>query len=280
VRGSLASFSDFFVGFFFVILGVIVPLPGIGPLAESSLFAILLIVSTLFVVTILAEYAGLNTRQSLQTALLLTQTSEFSLILVLKGHLIGILSQEVFAMVVFLTVATMTLTPLLNREGVVSWLMKRHPTARMRYSGSRPEGAVILVAFEPPADYLLQSILETRRPIVVLSEDAALVRSLCHQEIVARQYETLDRETLEKSGLSSAIALICVPAQWSDSLALLKITEGYTPVAPMIPVLDEAQARIVQERGGKSVDFTGRTQENLIQWCRQLSCNTVQSNSS
>lgn len=35
-------------------------------------------------------------------------------------------------MVVILTVATMSLTPLLNQEEVVSWLMRRQPRSRRR----------------------------------------------------------------------------------------------------------------------------------------------------
>ena len=65
-------------------------------LAHSLIFILLLIIVTIPLVSIVAEIVGYATRTSIETALLLTQTSEFSLVIAAAGVASGHISAELF----------------------------------------------------------------------------------------------------------------------------------------------------------------------------------------
>ena len=79
IRGQLQSLSSFFLALFFISIGLSMHLPSNTMLVHSLIFIVLLIIVTIPLVSIVAEIVGYATRTSIETALLLTQTSEFSL---------------------------------------------------------------------------------------------------------------------------------------------------------------------------------------------------------
>ena len=79
VRGMLGSLSSFFLALFFISIGAIITMPDLQLIEHSLIFIAVLIAVTVFLVTIVSEMVGYSTRTSIETGLLLSQTSEFSL---------------------------------------------------------------------------------------------------------------------------------------------------------------------------------------------------------
>ena len=115
IRGQLASLADFFHTLFFVALGAFLTLPSPSELARGLVFAFLVILVTPPLVTFVAERAGFSARPSITAGLLLSQTSEFSLVVGLQGIALGQLSQSLFSVIALSTLATMVLTPFIAR---------------------------------------------------------------------------------------------------------------------------------------------------------------------
>ena len=129
VRGMLGSLTGFFLALFFISIGFVLTLPTGAMLLHGLVLICVLLIVTVLLVTILAERLGYSTRAALEAGILLSQTSEFSLLLAFAGMSTGHLSTELFSMIALITVSTMTLTPLISRDSITWRLMKLHPQA-------------------------------------------------------------------------------------------------------------------------------------------------------
>jgi Kef-type K+ transport system membrane component KefB len=116
VRGMLGSLSGFFLALFFISVGVFLTIPSLEIVGHSLIFIVVLILVTVFLVAIIAELVGYSSRAAVETGLLLSQTSEFSLLLALTGVASGQITPELFSMIALITVSTMTLTPLISER--------------------------------------------------------------------------------------------------------------------------------------------------------------------
>ncbi len=269
VRGLLASFSDFFLSVFFIALGMFITLPGPGVLAHAAVLSLAVIVFTVVGVAFLAERLGLNARYALFTGLLLTQTSEFSLILVLQGVIAGLLAPEVFSLIAVLTVTTMTLTPFLATDGVTTFLMRLHPRARRRHDhGSTPSGHVLIIGLDYFGEHLIDPLRAAGHRVIVLDDDAVRVRQLCDRSIDCRQVETYEPNLLDSAGLSRAKAILCAPKHVKDIEPVLRHARSMGGPEPLVRVADEVDGKRVEALGGRPVITSERALDQLIDWLK------------
>ena len=141
----------------------------------------MLILVTVFLVAIIAELVGYSTRAAIETGLLLSQTSEFSLLLALTGVASGQITPELFSMIALITVSTMTLTPLISREwrcdslgGTVIEVARR---LVMRCK------TTLFARLWPGGAALVYALKERGISMVVVDEDAGVIRQLIAQGI-------------------------------------------------------------------------------------------------
>ena len=123
VRGIISSLTDFFLAVFFVALGALIVVPHESYLMPGIVLGGFVILATVPLVTLIAERAGLSTRSAIESGLLLSQTSEFSLVIAVQGFEGGTLNAEVFSLIAMITVGTMTVTPFISHSRVTDWLL-------------------------------------------------------------------------------------------------------------------------------------------------------------
>lgn len=267
VRGLLASFSDFFLSVFFIALGMFITLPGLTVLAQAAIFSLAVIVFTVLGVAFLAERIGLNARYALFTGLLLTQTSEFSLILILQGVIVGLLAPEVFSLIAVLTVTTMTLTPFLATDRVATALMRIHPHARRHpETETTPKNHILIIGLDYFGEHLIDPLLAARHRVIALDDDAVRVRRLCERRIDCRQILTYDPKLLDSVGLTRARAILCAPKRIKDIEPVLHHVARMGGPKPLVRVADEIDAQHVKELGGAPIVITNRSLDLLTDW--------------
>ncbi len=140
VRSEAAPIGEFFSALFFTGLGALVRVPSATELWQARLLAALVVVVTPPLVTAVAERAGLSAREALDAGLLLSQTSELSLVIGLAGMLRGNLDPGVFTVIVLVTALTMLLTPLLASDSVSRRGLRLHPSQWRPPGDSRRRG--------------------------------------------------------------------------------------------------------------------------------------------
>jgi len=266
VRGMLGSLSGFFLALFFISVGTLVVWPGGTAIWHSLVFIAVLVLVTVVFVSIIAEATGYSTRASIESALLLSQTSEFSLLLAFVGMSVGHVSPELFSMIAVITVATMTLTPFLARERVAWKLMKLHPRYRKGESAcGKLRDHVVLLGFGRAGRAGLRVVRESETDLVVIDDDAAVIRKLIEEGIPCIQGDGSDPEVLEQAHARDARVVLCTLRRSSDALQAIAYLKN-SPAQVIVRTFEPDEAVVIEEAGGIAVRSPEATTRTFMAW--------------
>jgi Kef-type K+ transport system membrane component KefB len=268
VAGQIRSISDFFVAIFFTALGGLVGVPAMGDLFLALVLAALVVIVTPVVVVLIAEAAGLSARASIEAGLLLSQTSEFSLVVVLQGWAAGHLEERIVTIVVMVTVMTMFLTPFLASNRMTWRLMAYHPLRRRAPAFDPPHGHVLLIGAGDNGMPLLETLLAAERNVVVIDDDPAVIETLREGEVPCIRGDGSDFEILRQAGAADAQIIISTMRRPRDSLHVL----NRVPDVPvLVRVFDQDDAEGVRRRGGIPISYADAATEDFLMWLDQAS---------
>ena len=265
VRTGLAPIGDFFSALFFTALGALVGFPDPTELGDALVLAAVVLVLTPPLVTVVAERMGFAAKPAIEAGLLLSQTSEISLVIVLSGMIAGQVGGEVLTVVALVTALTMLLTPFVATDAVAWRLMHLHPSRRrrVRERGARPAGHVLLLGAGSTGMPLLEQLMLAGCDLVVVDDDPEAIRRVAEADIRTLRGDAADPTVLRRAGADRARAVISTIRRTRDNAPLLEL-------APDVPVLvrvfDEEEARWVRERGGTAVVYSEATARGLMEW--------------
>jgi len=266
VRGMLGSLSAFFLALFFICIGAYMALPSAIMLGHSLIFIAVLIVVTVVMVSIVAEFVGYSTRAAIETGILLSQTSEFSLLLALAGLASGQIDAELFSMIALITVTTMTLTPFISREQVAWSLMKLHPRYRKGESrcGQMRDHAVLL-GYGRAGPRTVQTLKQHGLEVVVVDDDAGVIRKLIEQDVPCIQGDGSDEHTLERAHCREARVVLCSMRRSRDAQLAIEYLKD-TPAKVLVRTFEPDETEMVRAAGGLPVETAPASAESFIGW--------------
>ncbi len=269
-RGTLSSLTDFFLAVFFVALGALILPPGWEILRDAALLAAFVVVVTVPLVAYIAERTGLSARSAIESGLLLSQTSEFSLVIALHGWMAGQITAEVFSLIAVLTVGTMTLTPTLSTDENTWRLMKLHPLHLRKHvaPGATMRDHIVLLGYGSAARSIIRALKGTNRTAVVVDDDAIVVRQLREQGIPCIRGDGSDPRALARVHARHARCIVASLRRPSDADKVLDYIAN-TNAKLMIRVFDEAQAGRLEQRGALTVLTTQPTLAVFLEWLRE-----------
>jgi CPA2 family monovalent cation:H+ antiporter-2 len=266
VRGMLGSLSGFFLALFFISAGMFLTMPDWGMIGHGLIFIAVLIVVTVLLVSIIAELLGYSSRAAVETGLLLSQTSEFSLLLALTGVASGQISAELFSMIALITVGTMAMTPLLSRESVALRLVKWHPRYRKGESACEVmAGHAVLLGYGRAGPRTVRSLKERGIEMVVVDEDAGVIRHLTAQGIPCVHGDGSDVRTLERAHCREAMVVFCSMRRTRDARVALDYLKD-TPVHVLVRVFESFEEGIVRAAGGHPVQTAYAAAAQFLEW--------------
>ena len=264
VRVGLAPIGDFFTAIFFTALGALVSVPTPTQLLHALVLSALVVFVTVPLVAWLAERNGFSAKQGIEAGLLLSQTSELSLVIGLTGMLQGHLDAEVFTVIALVTLGTMLLTPLLAGEAVAMRLLHVHPG---RSTSSREAAAasdhILLLGAGSSGMPLLEDLILAGERIVVVDDDPRVVRRLEDAGIPTIRGDASDPLVLEQAGITRARVVCSTIRRTRDNALLLRLARD---VPVLVRVFDEEDARWIREQGGTAVLYSMATAEALMEW--------------
>ncbi len=266
VRGMLGSLSSFFLALFFIGVGASLTLPQGDMLWHSLIFIIVLIVVTVGLVSVVGEAVGYSTRASIEAGILLSQTSEFSLLLALTGMASGQISAELFSMITLITVSTMTLTPLISREKVAWSLMKLHPRYRRgEVDCENLHDHAVLLGYGRAGRQTLQVFKEHGIPAIVIDDDAAVIRKLIARDVHCIQGDGSDKHMLARANCREAKVVICSMRRTRDSKIALDYLKKY-PTKVFIRTFEPEETEFVKSSGGTPIETARASAHGMIAW--------------
>lgn len=263
VHGELRPISDFFLAVFFTALGTVIVVPGVEGLWHAAVFAVLVIVVTPPLVTIVAERAGLTARSSLESGLLLSQTSEFSLVVGLQGLVLGQISQDLFTVIALTSVLTMLATPIISSEAALWRLMKLHPLRTRGRPKRTPSDHILLLGGGETVRPLLETLLLSGHEVLVVDEDPSTVSNLRDENISCMRGDASDAQVLRAAGADQARIIISTLPRPRTIRPVYAIA-GDTPV--LVRVFEEHDEASVRTMGGIPISFSEAAVEEFLQW--------------
>ncbi len=264
VRGLLGSLNDFFLALFFTTLGAAVIVPDLDLLLKGLALAMVVIVVTPPVVTIVAEWTGLSARASIESGLLLAQTSEFSMVLALVGLQTGHLDKETFSVIALITVATMTVTPFIATDSITWKLLGLHPGRRRLEVRADFRDHVLMIGFGSGGMWTLNPLLEAGNTVVVIDDDPSVVEQLARSGVRCVRGDGSDADVLRRAGARNAKIVLANVRRMADAEKILAYAAGETKV--LVRTFEERDGDRVRALGGIPVLNSHAAAETFSEW--------------
>lgn len=264
VRGQLNSLSDFFSAVFFAALGGLLSLPTAAGFLQALALSALVLVLTPPLVALVSERTGFSARAGIHSGLLLSQTSEFSLVVALQGLILMQLDSATFSIIALVTVITMILTPVIATDPVTGALMKIHPFRPPRTDADqRPSDHIVLVGCGTNGMALLEMLLVTPNELWVVEDDPAVVDRIREAGVNVIRGDATDVEVLRQAGVGQARIVVSTIRRRDDNATLLAITHG---VPVLVRAFDEDDEEWVKERGGIPIPYSRAAAQDFMDW--------------
>lgn len=265
IRGQLSSVSDFFTAIFFLALGALLTPPSFAVLGQALVLAAVVIVATPLLVIAVAERAGFSARPAIESGLLLSQTSEISLVVGLQGLMLGQINQDAFTVLALVTVSTIVLTPFLASDPIVRRLLALHPVYGSSVPVEAHEDHVLLLGCGAGGMPLLETLLATGHDVVVIDDDPEIIEELRRGDVACIRGDASDPEVLRSAGAARAKVISSTIRRPRDNEQLLRSVQG---VPVMVRVFEDDDAQWVEKLGGTPILYSEEAAKDFSSWFR------------
>jgi CPA2 family monovalent cation:H+ antiporter-2 len=264
VHSEMQPLYDFFAALFFGSLGIAAAIPEAATLWHALLFSGTVLVLTPLLVVVVGEWAGLVARPALESGLLLSQTSEFSLVVGLQALVVGQITGDVFAVIVLTTVFTMMATPLLTSETTVWELVRWHPMQRGDGLAEVPSNHILLLGGGQSARPILRLLRESEYEAVVVDEDPAVINRLRAKGVTCLRGDGSDLSVLLEAGAAQARLIVSTLREPTVLDDLLHYVGDTVPI--LVRVFEDWETEWVEARGGTPVQFAHAAGDAFLDW--------------
>lgn len=266
VRGILNSLSDFFIAVFFVGLGMLVQIPVGFELLKALAFALLVILLTPPLVTLIAEWHGLSSRAAIETGLYLAQNSEFSLILAFTGVRLGQVTESTLSIITAFTVTTMMCTPFIATDRLTRWLLHLHPIRRRMSTEPVHQDHVLMLGFGSGGMWVFNPLRNEGYDVLVVDDDPVVIEQLEKKKIPSILGDGSDPKILEKAGARRAKLILASMRRANDAEKVLRYVRG---IPTIVRVFEERDADRIRALGGIAVLNSEASLRTFLEWFQQ-----------
>jgi len=232
IIGKVKSLRDFFATMFFVSLGLQLPLDNVLQLLLPLvvlMLAVLIIKPLIFM--ILIGLFGYKKRTSFLTSLSLAQISEFSLILIAQGMLLGHISEQIFTVTILLAIATISLSSyfLKFEYKIYSWLSPELSIFERQRTQEdalefvpKEKHEVVLIGYDRTGYSVFHRLLKQKRKFLVIDYNPEIIKKLIKAKIPCIYGDAGSHEILDKIDFKSIKYLISTIPDHQTSLFIVK----------------------------------------------------------
>lgn len=266
IRAQLTSVGDFFAPVFFLALGGIITTPTTTGLIQALVLVGVLVLITPPLVAFLLERSGLEARPALESGLIISQTSELSLVIGLHALLLEQITQETFTVLAMVTMITMVATPYLTSERSIHTLLRLHPLRGQEGEREPASGHVVLLGCGSGGMPLLETLLMAGEEVVVVDDDPEVVNRLRSADVRCIYGDASDPDVLRRAAVDRAAVISSTIRRPRDNASALDMLQD-RPV--LVRVFEDEDASWVEGRGGIPVLYSDAAAEEFTRWFRE-----------
>jgi len=265
IESKVRSLRDFFSTLFFVALGMKLVFKDvstwIGPLI--ALVALIVIFKPILTTTILSFF-GYKKKTSFMTSISLTQTSEFSLIIITQGLLLGHVTENFFSLTVLLLVITITLTtyfikyekPLYNYTNKFFKFFEKlnYLNKEVDLIKEEPTHSVVLVGYDRIGYSIAKTLDRMKKDYLVVDFNPDIIKKLVKQKQSCLYGDIGDVEIIEKLHLRQVNMVIStIPEIGAAKLLIKKVRENNRQALIIVTGIDVDDALELYDEGADYV---------------------------
>ncbi len=232
IIGKVSPLKDFFALLFFVSLGMQLYLNGNIMLSPLLYFLLLVVILKPIIIFILTKLFGYENRTSFLTAISLGQISEFSLILVSLGLLLGHVSKDLFSLTVLLAVISITITSyfikydhrLYNKfiKILAPFEKLEFRKQQLEYLEKNVRNDIILFGGHRTGSMFIKDFIRHKKKLLVIDYNPEVIKKLIRKRIPCLYGDIINYEILKKAGIKHAKIVISSIPNEEDSLFLIE----------------------------------------------------------
>lgn len=239
IIGRVKSLRDFFATLFFVSLGVQLSLTHISGIIIPLLVLLILIVLIKPAVIMFSMFAfGYKRRTSFLSAISLAQTSEFALIIVTQGRVLGHVSPELFSLLVVLIILTIFFSSyfikyeykiysIFNRDLAYFERMNTHEdNLELSLKG---KSDVLLVGYSRTGYDIFKKLRDMKKKLSVVDFNPEIIKKLIKEKIPCIYGDIANHEILEKIDFKNLKFVISTIPDPFPSKLLIKYAKKRNP---------------------------------------------------
>ncbi|MCA9392091.1 cation:proton antiporter [candidate division WWE3 bacterium] len=262
ITAKIKPLRDFFIIIFFIVLGMGLSVNGmvnnIVPIVVLSLFV--LFGNPIILLSIMGSM-GYHRRISFLTGLTVSQISEFSLIIVTTGVVLGQISPEILSIVTGVAIITLLVSSYFISHGDSLYLMlagalkvfERSSLKRDKTSAASTQISVLVIGAHRMGGKIVDACKDADIPVVVVDYDPRTVRLLQQKGIEAVYGDLSDPELLDGFEIDKVKAVVSTVPTYEDNLMLLTKTGRNKRQIVIVRADSDAQAQELRDRGASYV---------------------------
>ncbi|MBS3157787.1 cation:proton antiporter [Candidatus Woesearchaeota archaeon] len=253
IIGKVKPLKDFFATIFYVSLGL-----GIGVnFSESVLLPVIML--TLFVVLVkpfvimlICSIFGYAKKPSFQAAISLTQVSEFSLIIVAQGIVLGQINNDILVIAIALSIITISSTSYLSKYEDwiynkffrhIAFFDKISPAKNLEYIPEKSKIDVVVIGYNRIGYSVVNKLKKLRKKLLVVDFNPEAIRALIAQKIPCIYGDISDPEIIERLELKSIKTVISTVSDLADNkLLITKLKHENKDAVAIVTALDVPEA--------------------------------------
>jgi Kef-type K+ transport system membrane component KefB len=243
IIAKVKSLRDFFALLFFVSLGMGL---GLAVIAEMIwplvIFVLIAVLFKPLVIMITCSLFRYTKKPSFLSAVSLAQIGEFSLIIGAQGLLLGHISQDLFSLIVVVTLVSITLTSYLIKYDSWFYRMFEKPlkifevfsTKGMEYTPHETKPSVVLCGYNRIGYSILRGIKNAKKKLLIVDYNPEVIEKLAKEGYHCIYGDVGDDEIIRKMNLKKIKMLVSTVPGIKDNLHLIKAVRDVNKRAKII----------------------------------------------
>jgi monovalent cation:H+ antiporter-2, CPA2 family len=256
---------DIFATLFFASIGILIDPVFLWNNLELILGLVALVILGKFlIITPLVKAFGYSWKTALLTGVGLAQIGEFSFVLASEGQSLGLVSRQVYLLLLGTTAVTLVVTPfvlkampqLFRWAEAVPWLQS-YLGASEEVLGSSDEerqNHIIICGYGRVGQSVVQLLQDYEHPILVIDQNESVVQQLREAKIPYIYGNAASPQVLEKAQVGQALGMaITLPDPMSIRLCLKRSLEFAPDLDVIVKAKSDRDIELLYQLGAKEV---------------------------
>ena len=276
IQAKIKPMRDFFLALFFIYLGAKAEFKDfLSVLPIVIIFTLFALVAKPIIYAFLLSRFGFKKHTLFQTALNLSQISEFSLVVLLVGVNAGLVGARAISVMALVAVASITVSSILISYSkrlykpltplVLLFDTKRKAHVFEQRTKHELTDHIIVIGGHRVGGPIISYLQNTDISFVVMDFNPSVVRDLVNQGIDALYGDIGDPDIFEFLHVDKAKLVICTATDFSDNELLLSFVKEHSPKTRVVlRAVDVKHAQLLKQLGADYVILPEKVSGDFI----------------